>query len=133
MSTAYGTDVGISSTVLLVVLFVTQVVAAPFAIIYGRLADKFSAKTMLFIGSFIYIIVCIYGYFLETAIDFWVLAMLVATSQGGIQALSRSYFAKLIPKEKANEFFWLLQYFWKIRFDYRTIIARYYRSINRSI
>ncbi len=113
MSTAYGTDVGISSTVLLVVLFVTQVVAAPFAIIYGRLADKFSAKTMLFIGSFIYIIVCIYGYFLETAIDFWVLAMLVATSQGGIQALSRSYFAKLIPKEKANEFFGFYNIFGK--------------------
>ncbi len=53
----------------------------------------------------VYIIVCIYAFFLKTTLDFWILAMLVATSQGGIQALSRSYFAKLVPKEKANEFF----------------------------
>ncbi|QGH36607.1 MFS transporter [Gracilibacillus salitolerans] len=113
MSTAYGTDVGLSSTVLLVVLLVTQVVAAPFSIIYGKLANRFSAKSMLYIGIFIYIIVCIYGYFLETAFDFWVLAMLVASSQGGIQALSRSYFAKLIPKKNANEFFGFYNIFGK--------------------
>lgn len=105
MSTAYGTDLGISSTNLLIILFVTQVVAAPFAVIYGKLAEKFSAKTMLYVGIIIYMIVCIYAYFLKTTLDFWILAMLVATSQGGIQALSRAYFAKLIPKENANEFF----------------------------
>ncbi|SFL68697.1 MFS transporter, UMF1 family [Gracilibacillus orientalis] len=113
MSTAYGTDVGLSSTVLLVVLLVTQVVAAPFSIIYGKLANRFSAKSMLYVGIFIYIIVCIYGYFLETAIDFWILAMLVASSQGGIQALSRSYFAKLVPKNNANEFFGFYNIFGK--------------------
>ncbi|MFD2654936.1 MFS transporter [Gracilibacillus thailandensis] len=113
MSTAYGTDVGLSSTVLLVVLFVTQVVAAPFSIIYGKLANRFSAKSMLNVGIVVYIIVCIYGYFLETAIDFWILAMLVASSQGGIQALSRSYFAKLIPKNNANEFFGFYNIFGK--------------------
>jgi MFS transporter, UMF1 family len=113
MSTAYGTDVGLSSTVLLVVLLVTQVVAAPFSIIYGKLANRFSAKSMLNVGIVVYIIVCIYGYFLETAIDFWILAMLVASSQGGIQALSRSYFAKLIPKNNANEFFGFYNIFGK--------------------
>ncbi|WP_208592147.1 MFS transporter [Gracilibacillus suaedae] len=113
MSTAYGTDVGLSSTVLLVVLLVTQVVAAPLSIIYGRLANRFSAKSMLNVGIVVYIIVCIYGYFLETAIDFWILAMLVASSQGGIQALSRSYFAKLIPKNNANEFFGFYNIFGK--------------------
>ncbi|WP_163580196.1 MFS transporter [Gracilibacillus saliphilus] len=113
MSTAYGTDVGLSPTVLLVVLFVTQVVAAPFSIIYGKLANRFSAKSMLNVGIVVYIIVCIYGYFLETAIDFWILAMLVASSQGGIQALSRSYFAKLIPKNNANEFFGFYNIFGK--------------------
>ncbi|RCW76832.1 UMF1 family MFS transporter [Saliterribacillus persicus] len=113
MSTAYGTDVGLSSTLLLVVLFVTQIVAAPFALIYGKLADRFSAKSMLYVGISVYIIVCIYGYFLETAADFWVLAMLVASSQGGIQALSRSYFAKLIPKNNANEFFGFYNIFGK--------------------
>jgi MFS transporter, UMF1 family len=113
MSTAYGTDLGISSTNLLIVLFVTQVVAAPFAILYGRLADKFSGKRMLYVGIFVYIIVCIYAYFMETTLDFWILAMLVATSQGGIQALSRSYFAKLVPKENANEFFGFYNIFGK--------------------
>ncbi|MBY6035047.1 MFS transporter [Fictibacillus nanhaiensis] len=105
MSTAYGTDLGISSTNLLIILFVTQVVAAPFAILYGRLAERFTGKTMLYVGIFVYIIVCIYAYFLKTTMDFWILAMLVATSQGGIQALSRAYFAKLVPKQNANEFF----------------------------
>ncbi len=113
MSTAYGTDVGISATVLLIVLLMTQIVAAPFALLYGKLADRFSAKVMINIGCIVYIIICIYAYFLETAIDFWILAMLVATSQGGIQALSRSYFAKLIPKNNANEFFGFYNIFGK--------------------
>jgi len=105
MSTAYGTDLGIGSTSLLIILFVTQVVAAPFAILYGKLAEKFSGKTMLFVGIIVYMIVCTYAFFLKTTLDFWILAMLVASSQGGIQALSRSYFAKLVPKKNANEFF----------------------------
>jgi MFS transporter, UMF1 family len=113
MSTAYGTDLGISSTNLLIILFVTQVVAAPFAILYGRLSEKFTGKKMLYVGIIVYIIVCIYAFFLETTLDFWILAMLVATSQGGIQALSRSYFGKLVPKEKANEFFGFYNIFGK--------------------
>ncbi|WP_026673225.1 MFS transporter [Alkalihalobacterium bogoriense] len=113
MSTAYGSDLGISATNLLIILFVTQVVAAPFAIVYGRLAEKFTGKKMLYVGIIVYIIVCIYAYFLKTTLDFWILAMLVATSQGGIQALSRSYFAKLVPKHKANEFFGFYNIFGK--------------------
>lgn len=105
MSTAYGTDLGIQSTDLLIILFVTQVVAAPFAMLYGRLADRFSGKTMLYAGICVYIIVCIYAFFMKSVFDFWVLAMLVATSQGGIQALSRAYFARMVPKENANRFF----------------------------
>ncbi|MDN4526685.1 MFS transporter [Fictibacillus fluitans] len=113
MSTAYGSDLGISSTSLLIILFVTQVVAAPFAVLYGKLAEKFTGKKMLYAGIFVYIIVCIYAYFLKTTMDFWILAMLVATSQGGIQALSRSYFAKLVPKQNANEFFGFYNIFGK--------------------
>ena len=113
MSTAYGSDLGISSTNLLIILFVTQVVAAPFAVLYGRLSQTFTGKKMLYVGIFVYIIVCIYAYFLETTLDFWILAMLVATSQGGIQALSRSYFAKLVPKKNANEFFGFYNIFGK--------------------
>ncbi|RIW27096.1 MFS transporter [Bacillus salacetis] len=113
MSTAYGTDLGISSTSLLIILFVTQVVAGPFAVLYGRLSEKFTGKKMLYVGIIIYIFVCIYAYFLETTMDFWILAMLVATSQGGIQALSRSYFAKLVPKKNSNEFFGFYNIFGK--------------------
>lgn len=113
MSTAYGSDLGITSNNLLIILFATQVVAAPFAILYGKLADKFKSKTMLLVGIFVYIVICIYAYFLKTTLDFWILAMLVASSQGGIQALSRSYFAKLVPKENANEFFGFYSIFYK--------------------
>jgi UMF1 family MFS transporter len=105
MSSAYGSDLGIEATDLLIILFVTQVVAAPFAMLYGRLADRFGSKLMLYAGIVVYIIVCIYAYFMKTAFDFWILAMLVATSQGGIQALSRSYFARMVPKQNANRFF----------------------------
>jgi MFS transporter, UMF1 family len=113
MSTAYGTDLGITATNLLIILFVTQVVAGPFAILYGRLAEHFTGKKMLYVGICVYIIVCIYAYFLETTLDFWILAMLVASSQGGIQALSRAYFAKLIPKKNSNEFFGFYNIFGK--------------------
>lgn len=113
MSTAYGTDLGLNATSLLIVLFVTQVVAAPFSILYGRLSEKFTGKKMLYVGISVYMIVCIYAFFLETIIDFWILAMLVATSQGGIQALSRAYFAKLVPKQQANEFFGFYNIFGK--------------------
>ncbi len=113
MSTAYGSDLGIGATDLLIVLFVTQIVAAPFSILYGRLAQRFTGKKMLYVGICVYIVVCIYAFFLRTTFDFWVLAMLVATSQGGIQALSRSYFAKLIPKHKSNEFFGFYNVFGK--------------------
>ncbi|WP_338654332.1 MFS transporter [Sporosarcina psychrophila] len=113
MSTAYGSDLGISAENLLIILFVTQVVAAPFAILYGKLAQKFTGKKMLYVGICVYIIVCIYAFFMKTTMDFWILAMLVATSQGGIQALSRSYFARLVPKEKSNEFFGFYNIFGK--------------------
>lgn len=105
MSTAYGTDLGLSATDLIIALLAVQIVAAPFSIVYGKLANRFGVKKMLYTGIVIYMIVCVYAMFLKTIADFWILAMLVATSQGGIQALSRSYFAHIVPKEKSNEFF----------------------------
>ena len=113
MSTAFGSDLGISSTTLLIILFMTQVVAAPFTVLFGKLGGKYSEKTMIIVGIFVYIIVCFYAYFLDSALDFWILAMLVGTSQGGIQAMSRSYFAKLVPKESSNEFFGFYSIFGK--------------------
>jgi UMF1 family MFS transporter len=113
MATSYGSDLGIDSTTLLLVLLATQFIAFPFAILYGRLSEKYRGKTMIYVAIIMYTLICIYAYFLETKLDFWILAMLVGTSQGGIQALSRSYFGKLVPKENANEFFGFYNIFGK--------------------
>jgi MFS transporter, UMF1 family len=113
MATSYGSDLGISSTNLLIILLATQFIAFPFAILYGKLADRYKGKTMLYVGIIVYTLICIYAYFLNSVLDFWILAMLVGTSQGGIQALSRSYFGKLVPKENANEFFGFYNIFGK--------------------
>jgi UMF1 family MFS transporter len=113
MATSYGADVGIASEDLLIILLVTQFVAFPFALIYGKLAKKVSAKFMLFIGILIYTILTIYAYFINSTLDYWILAMLVASSQGGIQALSRSLYGKLIPKDKSAEFYGFYNIFGK--------------------
>ncbi|MDP4143333.1 MAG: MFS transporter [Bacillota bacterium] len=105
MATSYGADLGISSSSMLIILLLTQIVAFPCAIIFGKLSEIFKGKTMLYVGIIIYSFICIYANFIHSALGFWVLAMLVGTSQGGIQALSRSYFGKLVPKNKNNEFF----------------------------
>lgn len=113
MSTVYGDSVGVGSNSLLLALLMTQIVAFPFAIIYGKLAKKVGTRAMLLVGIAIYIVICFVGYNMKSAVEFWILAFLVATSQGGIQALSRSYFGKMIPKEKANEFFGFYDIFGK--------------------
>ena len=113
MATVYGDSVGVDSTTLLVALLVTQIVAFPFAIIYGWFAKKIGSKKMILVGILIYICICFVGYRMTTAFEFWVLAILVATSQGGIQALSRSQFSKMIPKERSNEFFGFYEIFGK--------------------
>lgn len=113
MATVYGDSVGVGSNSLLLALLMTQIVAFPFAIIYGKLAKRVGTRTMLLIGIAIYIVICFVGYNMKSAVEFWILAFLVATSQGGIQALSRSYYGKMIPKEKANEFFGFYDIFGK--------------------
>lgn len=113
MATSYGSDLGISATSLLIILLVTQFVAFPCAIIFGKLAQKYTGKKMLLIGVLIYSGICIYAFFIKTTFDFWVLAMLVGSCQGGIQAISRSYFAKLIPKNNFTEFFGFYNIFGK--------------------
>ena len=113
MATSYGSDLGIDSNSLLVILLVTQFVAFPSAIIYGKLSVRFGAKKMLFIAIAAYTLICIYAYFMKTTFDFWILAITVGLFQGGIQAISRSYFARLIPKERSNEFFGIYNIFGK--------------------
>lgn len=105
MATVFATSLGLGSNDLLVVMLAIQIIGFPFALLYGYASKKIDTKYLLFIAIAIYTIVCIYAFFMKTAADFWILGLLVATSQGGIQSLSRSYFGKMIPKEKANEFF----------------------------
>lgn len=120
MATAYGSTIGIGSIMLLLILLVTQFVAFPFAIIYGKLAEKFGTKRTLNMGILTYCVICIVAFFMSPERDtktltimFWVLAMLVGTAQGGIQALSRSYFGRIVPKNQANEFFGFYNIFGK--------------------
>ena len=120
MATAYGSTIGIGSIMLLLILLVTQFVAFPFAIIYGKLAEKFGTKRTLNMGILTYCVICIVAFFMSPERDtktltimFWVLAMLVGTPQGGIQALSRSYFGRIVPKNQANEFFGFYNIFGK--------------------
>ena len=114
MSTSYGTQLGIDSTQLVVALLVTQFVAFPCAILYGRLAGRFGAKTMIVIAVIAYLgIVMFAAFFLKSAVEFWILAILVGMFQGGIQALSRSYYGKIIPKDHANEYYGFYDIFGK--------------------
>jgi len=88
-----------------IAVLVIPILSFPFTILYGKLAQRFGSKKMILVGICIYLLVCLLAFRMTSAVEFWILAILVATSQGGIQALSRSYFAKLVPKENANEYF----------------------------
>ena len=114
MSTSYGTQLGIDSTHLVMALLITQFVAFPSAIAYGKLAGRFGAKTMITTAVIAYICIVLFAaFFLRSATEFWILAILVGLFQGGIQALSRSYYGKIIPKNRANEYYGFYDIFGK--------------------
>lgn len=108
MATAYGEALGLDSTGLLLALLLTQVVAFPFAILFGRLARKFSGDQLIPLCILAYFGIAVFAMFLRTQAQFWMLAVLVGMFQGGIQALSRSYFARIIPSSQSGEYFGLL-------------------------
>lgn len=107
MATAYGQALGLDSTGLLLALLLTQVVAFPSVLVMNRLAKKTNPTRVLTISIVAYLGISIYAYFLDTQVDFWILAVLVGVFQGTVQALSRSYFGKIIPADKSGEFFGL--------------------------
>ena len=114
LSTSYGTDLGIDSTQLVLALLVTQFVAFPSAIAYGRLSAKYGTRRMLLIAIGAYFFIALFAaFFLREAFQFWILAICVGLFQGGIQALSRSEFGKLCPKERSNEYFGFFDIFGK--------------------
>ena len=108
MATAYGTALGLDSTGLLLALLVTQLVAFPCAILFGRLSATQDTGKLIKLCILAYTGITLFAVFLKTQWQFWLLAVLVGMFQGGIQALSRSYLGKIIPPERSGEYFGLM-------------------------
>ena len=113
MATAYGTSLGLSSNGLILALLVTQLVAFPCAIYFGKISKKYETGVLIKICIFAYLLISIYAIFLNNIVQFWILAVSVGMFQGAIQALSRSYYAKIIPKENSGEYFGIYDVFGK--------------------
>lgn len=113
MATTYGESLGLDSTGLLLALLVTQVVAFPCSIAFGRLSAKFDTGLLIKVCIVCYSGITLFGIFLHQLWQFWVLAVLVGMFQGGIQALSRSYLGKIIPSERSGEYYGLMDIFGK--------------------
>lgn len=128
ISTSYGTTLNLDTVGMILALLVTQIVAVPCSLLFNKFSEKYGSINMITFAVCVYIGICILGFFMgfiieqnpgsEQAISnaqilFWILAFFVGTVQGGIQALSRSYFGKLIPPEKSNEYFGFFDIFGK--------------------
>lgn len=105
MATIYGTEIGIGTGSLIASIMIVQFVGIPFAFLFGSFAGKIGAKRAIFIGLVVYTGISLLGYYMKSATDFLILALLVGMVQGGTQALSRSLFASMIPKDRSAEFF----------------------------
>ena len=133
MATSYGTDLGIDSTQLVLALLATQFVAFPSAIAYGRLAKRFGTICMLRVGVLAYFCIVFFAaFFLKGALEFWILAICVGLFQGGIQALSRSEYGKLIPKQNANEYYGFFDIFGKYAAVMGTFLVSFFTQITGS-
>ena len=113
MATSYGKDVGISDSNLLLALLLTQIVAFPSALIFGKLSSKYKPEQIIKVCIFGYFGITIFALQLDKTWEFWLLAVAVAVFQGAIQAMSRSYYAKIIPKKQASEYFGFYDIFGK--------------------
>ncbi len=128
VSTSYGSKLGLDNISMILALLMTQIVAVPFSILFGRLAEKFGGLRLLRVAVGIYFFITLVGFYMGFNIEsnpndpgaltlslvlFWCMAFLVGTVQGGIQAISRSHFGKLIPAERSNEYFGFFDIFGK--------------------
>ena len=105
MAVDYGLAIGLDANDLIVALLLTQFVGFPAALVFGRLGERIGAKTAILMGLLVYIFVCVWGYTMRESWEFYVLAGTIGLVQGGVQALSRALYARLIPANKAGEFF----------------------------
>ncbi len=107
MAAIYGSEIGIGESDLFAAILLVQFVAIPFSMLFGWLAGRIGTKQAILVALAIYLVICVLGWRMQTATEFYALAVLVATAQGGAQALSRSLFASMIPLHKSGEFFGL--------------------------
>lgn len=105
MAVDYGAALKLDSGSLITALLITQFVGFPAALVFGRLGERFGAKRAILLGLLVYTLVCVLGYRMRTAAHFYALAIVVGLVQGGVQSLSRSLFARLVPADRAAEFF----------------------------
>lgn len=105
MAVDYGLSLGFQSDSLIKALLITQFVGFPAALVLGKLGQKIGAKSGILIGIAVYAAVTVWGYMMQSEWEFYVLAVVIGLVQGGVQALSRSLFAKIIPEKQSSEFF----------------------------
>jgi len=105
MAVDYGKNLGLENAAMIQALIVTQVVAFPATIAFGWLGQRTGARRMIYVGLVVYCGICLYAFRMTTAAEFKIMAVIVGLVQGGVQALSRSFFAKLIPEDRSGEYF----------------------------
>ena len=133
MATSFGTALGFDQTGLLLALLVTQIVAFPSAIAFGKIAEKLSNELLITISICAYTFVGIFAVFMTEVWEFWVLAAMVGLFQGGIQALSRSYFTKIIPPEHSGTLFGILDIFGKGAAFFGTLLVAVVTQATNSV
>ena len=105
MAVDYGKSIGFGTSDLILAVLLVQFVGVPAALLAGKLGERIGPRKAIFIGLAVYTFISIYATFMKSAWEFYLLAAMVGLVQGGVQLLSRSYFARLVPKDRAGEFF----------------------------
>ena len=133
LATNIGGDLGVGVETMLGVVIMVQVVAFPSAILYGRLTKKFGNKIMIYYGIFIYALGVLMVFFIRenTTYLMWAVGFFIGTAQGGIQSVSRSYFAKMVPYEKANDFFGFFSVFGRFAGIFSPFIIAFFQDTDR--
>ena len=105
MAAIFAAEIGINTDHLMIALLITQFIAFPFALLFGWIGKRFGTKRGIYIALMVYLVILLRAYYMQTSRDFFILASMVGMVQGGAQALSRSMFTRMVPKEKTGEFF----------------------------
>ncbi len=133
LATNLGSDLGVTAPVMLGVIVMVQIIAFPSAIIYGRLANKYGGKRMIFYGILVYALSVYIVFNITEGREYfmWIVGALIGTAQGGIQSVSRSYFAKMVPLEKANDFFGFFSVFGRFGGIISPFLIAYFQAEDR--